>query len=93
MDSSLQNPEEHPPQTFEYEEHLKRNHPNHLPRSQSSLESSSKASRNFKKPQISEALQIQASKAPKNLHHKPSKMKNKRRTHEECEEQRILTSS
>ena len=32
---------------FEYEEHSKRNHPNHLPRSQRSLESSSKASRNL----------------------------------------------
>ena len=55
---------------FEYEEHLKRNHPNHLPKSQKSLESSSEASRNSKKPQISKALWIQASKAPKNFHHK-----------------------
>ena len=58
MDSSLQSPDELPPQTFEYEEHSKRNYLNHFPRSQSSLESSSKASRNFKKPQINEALQI-----------------------------------
>ena len=56
MDSSLQSPEKPLPQTFEYEKHSKRNHPNHLSRSQSSLESSSKVSRNFKKPQISEAL-------------------------------------
>ena len=71
--------------TFKYEEHSKRNPPNHLPRSQSLLESSSKASRNFKKPQIGEALWIQASKAPKNFHHKASKTKNMRRirrTHE-----------
>ena len=61
---------------FEYEEHSKRNHPNPLPRSQRSLESSSKASRNSKKPQINEALRIQASKATKNFHHKPSNMKN-----------------
>ena len=61
---------------FEYEEHSKRNHPNHLPRSQRSLESSSKASRNLNKPQISEALRIQSSKAPKNFHHKPSNTKN-----------------
>ena len=61
---------------FEYEEHSKRNHPNRLPRSQRSLESSSKASRNLNKPQIGEALRIQASKAPKNFHHKPSNMKN-----------------
>ena len=61
---------------FEYEEHSKRNHPNHLPRSQRSLESSSKASRNFNKPQIGEALQIQASKTPKNFHHKPLNTKN-----------------
>ena len=56
MDSSLQSPEELPPQTFKYEEHSKRNHPNYIPRSQSSLESSSKASRNLNKPQINEVL-------------------------------------
>ena len=61
---------------LKYEEHLKRNHPNHLPRSQRSLESSSKASRNLNKPQIGEALRIQASKTPKNFHHKPSNTKN-----------------
>ena len=61
---------------FEYKEHSKRNHPNHLPKSQRSLESSSKASRNLNKPQIDEALRIQASKAPKNFHHKPSNTKN-----------------
>ena len=60
----------------EYKEYSKQNHSNHLPRSQNSLESSSKASRNFKKPQISEVLQIEASKAPKNFHHKPLKTKN-----------------
>ena len=60
---------------FEYKEHSKRNHPNHIPRSQSSLESSSKASRNLKQPQISETPWIQASKAPKNFHHKPSNTK------------------
>ena len=68
------------------------NYPNHIPRSQSSLESSSKASRNLNKPQISEALQIQASKAPKNFHHKPSKrrrMHKEHKEHEEREEQRI----
>ena len=46
-DSSLQSPEELPLQTFKHEEHSKQNHPNYLPRSQSSLESSSKASRNL----------------------------------------------
>ena len=61
---------------FEYKEHSKRNHPNHLPRSQRSLESSSKAFRNLNKPQIGEALQIQATKAPKNFCHKPSNAKN-----------------
>ena len=56
-----------------------RNHPNHLPRSQRSLKSRSKTSRNLNKPQIGEALWIQASKAPKNFHHKPSNTKNIRR--------------
>ena len=79
-DLSLQSLEELPPQTFKYEEHSKQNHPNYLPRSQSSLESSPKASRNLNKSQISEAQRIQASKALKNFHHKPSKMKNTRRT-------------
>ena len=64
---------------FEYEEHLKQNHPNYLPRSQRSLELSSKASRNFKKSEIGEALRIQAAKAPKNFCHKPSNTKNIRR--------------
>ena len=76
MDLSPKSSEELQPQTFEYEEHSKRNHPNHLHKAESSLESSSKASRNSKKPQISEALRIQASKALKNFHHKPSKMNN-----------------
>ena len=53
-----------------------RNHPNYLPRSQRSLKSSSKASRNLNKPQIGEALQIQASKTPKNFHYEPSNTKN-----------------
>ena len=89
MDSNLQNPKELPPQTFKYEEHSKQNHLNYLPKSQSLLESSSKASRNLNKLQISETLRIQASKAPKNFHHKPSKTKNVPRTCEEHEEQRI----
>ena len=55
------------------------NHPNHIPRPQSSLELSSKASRNLNKPQTSEALWIQATKALKNFHHKPSNTKNIRR--------------
>ena len=42
-------------------------------------ESSSKASRNINKSQISETLQIQASKAPKNFHHKPLNTKNIRK--------------
>ena len=71
---------------FEYKEHSKRNHPNHLPRSQRPLESSSKAFRNLNKPQIGKALQIQAFKAPKNFHHKPSKTKNAPRTRRTCEE-------
>ena len=49
-------------------------------RSQSSLESSSKASKNLNKPQISEALRIQVFKAPKNFHHKPSNTKNTKKT-------------
>ena len=53
-----------------------RNHPNHLPRSQRSLKSRSKTSRNLNKPQIGEALQIQASKTPKNFHYEPSNTKN-----------------
>ena len=61
---------------FEYKEHSKRNHPNHLPRSQRSLESSLKASRTSTNPQIGEALRIQASKAPKNFRYKPSNTKN-----------------
>ena len=77
--SSLQSPEELSLQTFKFEEHSKRNHPNHIPRSQSSLESSSKTSRNLNKPQISETLRIQASKAPKNFHHEPLNTKNIRR--------------
>ena len=36
-------------------------------------------SENINKSQISEALRIQASKAPKNFHHKPSNTKNIRR--------------
>ena len=64
---------------FEYKEYSKRNHPNHLPRSQRSLELSSKASKNLNKPQIGEALQIQFSKALKNFYHKPSNTKNIRR--------------
>ena len=76
MDSSLQSPKELPPQTFKYKEHSKQNHPNYLPRSQSSLESSSKASRNLNKSQISKTPRIQASKAPKNFHHKASNTKN-----------------
>ncbi|KAL4600788.1 hypothetical protein ACB092_11G224800 [Castanea dentata] len=74
---------------LEYKQHSKQNHPNYSSRSQSSLESSSKASRNLNKPQIGKALRIQASKAPKNFHHKPSNTKNTRRTrrtHEEHEE-------
>ena len=59
-----------------FEEHSKRNHPNHLPRSQRSLESSSKASRNLNKPQIGETLRIQASKTSKNFRHEPSNRKN-----------------
>ena len=61
---------------FEYEEHSKRNHQNHLPRSQRSLESSIKASRNVNKSQIDETLRIQAYKAPKNFRHEPSNTKN-----------------
>ena len=39
-----------------------------------------KSSKNNNKSQISETLRIQASKALKNFHHKPLKMKNTRRT-------------
>ena len=61
---------------FEYEEHSKRNHPNHLPRSQRSLESSLKTFKNLNKPQIGETLWIQASKASKNFRDEPSNTKN-----------------
>ncbi|KAL4598057.1 hypothetical protein ACB092_11G031300 [Castanea dentata] len=64
---------------LKYRQHSKQSHPNYLSRSQKSLESSSKASRNLNKPQIGEALRIQASKAPKNFHHKPLNTKNNRR--------------
>ena len=74
---------------IEYEEHSKQNHSNHFPRSQSSLELNSKASRNFKKPQINEVLQVKASKASKNFHHKPSKTKNMKNT----KNKEFLTSS
>jgi len=37
-------------------------------------------SENINNSQIIEAQRIQASKAPKNFHHKPSKTKNARRT-------------
>ena len=67
MDSSLQSPEELPPQTFKYEEHSKRNHPNYIPRSQSSLESSSKASRNLNKPQIGESFTDSSLQSPEEL--------------------------
>ena len=93
LESSLEASRNFKNLNFEYKEHSKRNHLNHLSRSQRSLESSSKASKNFNKSQISEPLQIQASKVLKNFHHKPLKMKNKQRTHEEHEEQRILISS
>ena len=43
-------------------------------------------SENINNSQIIEAQRIQASKAPKNFHHKPSKTKNAQRTHEEHEE-------
>ena len=74
---------------LEYEEHSKQNHSNHLPRSQNSLESSSKDSRNFKKPQVNETLRIQASKALKNFQHKLSKTKNMRRTQRTHKKQKI----
>ena len=90
MNSSPKSSKELPSQTFKYKEHSKRNLPNYLLRSQSSLESSSKASRNSKKPQISEALRIQASKALKNFHHKLSKTNNAQRTRRHKE---FLTSS
>ena len=62
--------------TFESQEHLKKNNSSHPSRSQSSLESSSKISINTKRLQISGALRIQASKAPKNFHYKSLKTKN-----------------
>ena len=66
--------------TFKSQEHSKRNHSSHFSRSQSSLESSSKASINTKRLQISESLQIQASKIQNNFHYKFSKTRNIRRT-------------
>ena len=62
--------------TFESEKYSKQIHSSHPSRSKSSLKSNSKASINTKKLQISEALWIQASKAPRNLHYKSSKTKN-----------------
>ena len=66
--------------TSKSQEHSKRNHSSHSSRSQSSLESSSKASINTKRLQISESLQIQASKIQNNFHYKFSKTRNIRRT-------------
>ena len=66
--------------TFEDEEYSKQIHLIHPSRSQSSLESSSKASINTKRQQVNEALLIQASKALKNFHYKSSKTKNIQRT-------------
>ena len=76
LESSLEASRNFKNLNFEYKEHSKRNHLNHLSRSQRSLESSSKASINFKKLQIGETLRIQATKTPKNFHHKPSNKKN-----------------
>ena len=45
------------------------NHSSHLPRSQSTLESSPKVFRNFKRLQVSEGLRIQVSKVVKNFHY------------------------
>ena len=47
MNLSLGSPKELSPQTFKSKEHSKQNHPNYLPRSQTSLESSLKACRNL----------------------------------------------
>ena len=87
-DSSLQSPEELPPQTFKYEEHSKQNHPNYLPRSESSLESSSKASRNLTNHK---SVKLYGFKSLK--HRRTSTINLRRRRtyeeHEEREEQRI----
>ena len=76
MDSSHKSLEELPPQTFKYEKHSKQNHPNYLPRSQSSLESSSKASRNLTNHKPSKRKNARRTQRT-------------RRTHKEREEQRI----
>ena len=82
MDSSLQSPEELSPQTFKYEEYSKQNHPNYLPRSQSSLESSSKASRNLTNHKSVKLYGF------KPLKHRRTSTTNlqRRRTHQEREE-------
>ena len=82
MDSSLQSPEELPPQTFKYEEHSKQNHLNYLPRSQSSLESSSKASRNLTNHKSMKLYRFEP------LKHRRTSITNlqKRRMHQEHEE-------
>ena len=70
---------------FDYEEHSKRNHPNHIPRSQSSLESSSKASRNLTNHKSVKLYRF------KPLKPRRTSTTNLRRwrTYEEREEQRI----
>ena len=81
-DSNLQSPEELPPQTFKYEEHSKQNHLNYLPRSQSSLESSSKASRNLTNHKSMKLYGFEP------LKHRRTSTTNlqRRRTHQEHEE-------
>ena len=81
-DSSLQSPEELPPQTFKYEEHSKQNHLNYLPRSQRSLESSSKASRNLTNHK---SMKLYESKPLKHRRTSTTNLQ-RRRTHQEHEE-------
>ena len=81
-DSSPKSSEEFLPQTFEYEEHSKRNHPNHLPRSQNSLELNLKA---FKTPRNHKLVKLYGFKPPKPWRVSTINFK-RRRMHEELEE-------
>ena len=68
-----------PPQTFKYEEHSKQNHLNYLPRSQRSLESSSKASRNLTNHK---SVKLYGSKPLKHRRTSTTNLQ-RRRTHQE----------
>ena len=85
MDSSLQSPEKPLPQTFEYKENSKRNHPNHLPKFKvhwNQAQKPPKISTNHKLVKLYGFKPLKARRTfTTNLR--------RRRTHDEREEQRI----